>query len=80
MRDMVQNFENTGRKGGTLRPTHETMPAVTLFCSVRGLPSASTHSPTRIPELLPSFTVGSGSSASIFTSARSEALHTIHLS
>jgi hypothetical protein len=30
-----------------LRSTHDTMPAVTLWRSRKGLPSATTHSPTR---------------------------------
>ena len=31
----------------TRPPTHLTIPAVTLFCRCSGLPSATTHSPTR---------------------------------
>lgn len=58
----------------TCLPMLETMPAVTLFCRVRGLPRARTHSPTRMLLLLPISTVGSGTPASIFTKAKSEAL------
>lgn len=58
----------------TFRPVQDTIPAVTLLCNVRGLPSARTHSPTRIPSLLPILTVGRASAASTLTSARSESL------
>mmetsp|Transcript_34234 Transcript_34234/g.86241 ORF Transcript_34234/g.86241 Transcript_34234/m.86241 type:complete len:266 (+) Transcript_34234:427-1224(+) len=43
------------------RSTQEMMPWVTLFCRCSGLPSETTHSPTRSPMLLPSLTTGSGS-------------------
>lgn len=58
----------------TCLPAQETMPAVTLFCSVSGLPRASTHSPTRISLLLPSFTTGRDPPASILTIAKSDTL------
>ena len=59
----------------TFLSTHDTIPAVTLLCRCRGLPSASTHSPTLRPALVPSWAQGSGSLLSTFTMARSVALH-----
>lgn len=47
------------------------MPAVTVLCSARGDPRASTHSPTRSPCAVPSSATGSGLPDSIFTTARS---------
>lgn len=59
----------------TFLSTHDTMPAVTLLCRCRGLPSASTHSPTLRPALVPSRAQGRGSLLSTFTIAKSVALH-----
>ena len=62
----------------TFLSTHDTMPAVTLLCRCRGLPRASTHSPTLRPALVPSWAQGRGSVLSTFTMARSVALHMVH--
>lgn len=72
----------SGWYGRALRSTQETMPAVTEFCRRSGLPSASTHSPTRRPPLAPSRAAGSASADSIFTIARSDTLdaHTTQVS
>ena len=62
----------------TFLSTHETMPAVTLLCRCRGLPRASTHSPTLRPALVPSRAQGRGSLLSTFTIAKSVSLHVTH--
>jgi len=49
----------------------ETMPAVTVSESEKGLPMARTQSPTWAPSELPSLTVGRGSGASILMTAMS---------
>ena len=74
---MVQTIKRKQRKQGdhTFLPTQETIPAVTLFCKVRGEPKASTHSPTRMPLLLPSLTAGNGALELILIMARSDTLH-----
>src|SRR5215469_520644 len=54
----------------------EIMPAVTVCDSVKGLPMASTQSPTLAESELPSFTVGSAVLASILMTAKSVALST----
>src|SRR5438067_557309 len=55
---------------GSERDVPDTIPAVTVFSKPKGEPIASTHSPTRILDGSPSFTVGR-SFASIFTTATS---------
>ena len=53
-----------------LRPFALTMPAVTVLSRLNGLPTASTHSPTRMESLLPNTTKGRRVS-SILSSAMS---------
>ena len=56
-----------------LRATAETMPLVTVRSSPKGLPIATTQSPTRASVELPKCTKGSGLFATILSTARSEA-------
>ncbi len=62
--------------GSMVRFLAEMMPAVTVCDSAKGLPMASTQSPTCAVSELPSLTVGSGVLVSILITARSVALST----
>ena len=59
------------RLGTILRPLAETIPAVTVSCKPKGLPMASTQSPTCMLSEFPSLAAGNGLSISILITARS---------